>query len=339
MEQVKNVVIVFMITFLLIYSITNKRFSFWINSGEIVIFNKKINIKKFIFKLLFVYFCIFIILNFALKISKNLEFYFTDVSDIEALYSQTKQKIQDEQDFYNQIIEKEYVFENCKNPYIPEGFEYVEGKWNTGFVVQDEKENQYVWIPCTNIKNNENIEILKKSNFSNIAFIKSFDCYEENYEDFLISVLTNGGYYISRFEIGKDEDGNPVSKLGYELFNNVTKGEAVKLSKDMQKNINSRLINGYAYDTAFSWILKEENVEVMNINSSNLITGTKSYKNIYDMLDNIYEFTSEECYGEYIYRGIIPDTKYMENNGFDNRLSCDDNYINENIGFRTMLYK
>ena len=339
MEQIKNIIIVFIITFLFIFVITNKKISNWLNCGEIIIFKKKINFKKCILKFVFLCFGIILIFNFSLETFKNLKFYFTDVSDVERLYSKTKEKIQIENDFYNKIVKEEYSFENCKNPYIPEGFYYVQGEWNTGFVIQDENENQYVWVPCTNKKNNENIEILKNSNFSNISFIKHFDCNEMEYEKFLVSALSNGGFYISRFEIGKDENGDPVSKQGYELFNNITKVDAEKIAKEMQKNINSELINGYAYDTAYSWILNEENIEIIKRDLTNIVTGTKSYKNIYDMLDNVYEFTSEECYGGYIYRGIIPETKYMSNNNFDNRLSCGDDYINENLGFRTILYK
>ena len=42
--------------------------------------------------------------------------------------------------------------------YIFEDFSYVEGEWNTGFVIEDKDKNQYVWVPCSNI---ENIDVPK----------------------------------------------------------------------------------------------------------------------------------------------------------------------------------
>ena len=38
-------------------------------------------------------------------------------------------------------------FGNYTNPPIPEGWEHVEGKWDTGLVIEDFKGNQFVWVP------------------------------------------------------------------------------------------------------------------------------------------------------------------------------------------------
>ena len=40
------------------------------------------------------------------------------------------------------------------NPPIPEGWEHVEGEWNNGFVIQDSKGNQFVWVPVGMLDSN-----------------------------------------------------------------------------------------------------------------------------------------------------------------------------------------
>lgn len=351
MGQIKNVLTIFIVVFLFINFITNKKLSDFICNKTLTfsINKKKINIKikKITINLLSIFTIIVITILSIIMIVGNLTSYFADKNRSDSLISMSKEKIQNENDFYNEIIDKNYDIENCKNPYLPDGFTYVEGTWDTGYVIQDEKGNQFVWVPCTNIKNDENIEILKKSNFSSTAFIKSFDCYEENYKEFLSSSFENGGFYISRFEVGKTEDNEPVIKIGSEIWTNITKEEANTIANNMYKNINSELINGYAYDTVFRWIINNEKIEVtQKLSDTTIYSGTKSYKNIYDILDNVYEFTTEKTYGENIYRGILDDSNSLYDskisiNGFglDNRYSCDLDYKSNNLGFRIILYK
>ncbi len=279
-----------------------------------------------------------IIITGAMKLVKNVKKYFDDTARLEKLVLEVKEKIGKESGFYNKIIKSDYSIENCKNPYIPEGFTYVEGTWNTGFVIQDENENQYVWVPCTNRENEDGIEILKNSNFDNMILVDHLDCNEEKYEEFLKSSLENGGFYISRFEIGKDGD-IPVSKSGYKLWNNITKKEAEEIANNMYQDINSELINGYAYDTALNWIMNNEEIELIKRDTSEIYTGTKAYKNIYDMVDNIYEFSTESFFEEAIYRGIVPNGEDLGLKKLDNRFSCNKEYKNEALGFRIILYK
>lgn len=343
MSQIKNIVIALLIIIFFISFIVNKKFNDFICKGtlEFKINKIKVNIKvKTLVINLCIIFTFFMIISVcAIVIFSNLKYYFEDPNEFDVVIAESDKKIKVENDFYNEIINKVYNIENCKNPYIFDGFTYVEGTWDTGFVIQDENKNQYVWVPCTNKENNENIEILKKTNFSDDVFINKFDCNEENYEEFLKSSLENGGFYISRFEIGKNESNNPVSQKDYEVWTNITKKEAEKLANNMYNNINSELINGYAYDIAFSWIINNENVEFTERKKDKIYSGTKSYKNIYDIIDDIYEITSEKYYGNMVYRGIIADSKYAENVGFDNRLVGNINYENKSLSFRTVLYK
>lgn len=257
--------------------------------------------------------------------------------------------------FYKDAIDKNYENQNPKNPYIPEGFSYVEGEWNTGFVIQDEQENQYVWVPCTNKTERINeVEILERKNFSVDPFISKDICINEGAENFISSSLENGGFYISRFEIGIEDD-KYVSKNGKTILSNITKKEAIDVVNKMKinENLNYELINGYAYDTTLSWIKNTNNnikVNKFYINE-NPLTGRESYNNIYDFTDNVLEMTSETTYGNIIIRGFLfeenAENEMLDELGYESdsigRVSIreEDNYytIDNIMGLRTILYK
>ena len=74
------------------------------------------------------------------------------------------------------------------NPYIPNGFTYKEGTWDTGYVIVDNNGNEYVWVPCSN-KVNGNIPKLEKVIFSNETFISKDICINEGCEKFLTNAL------------------------------------------------------------------------------------------------------------------------------------------------------
>jgi hypothetical protein len=254
------------------------------------------------------------------------------------MFAEFDKKIEEENLFYKNVINENYINQNSMNPYIFEGFEYVEGEWNTGFVIQDENKNQFVWVPCTNLKD-ENILKLEKSNFKSQAEISKDMCADDEYEEFMLSALENGGFYISRYEIGNEEN-KPVSKENVNVWTSLTRQEAIEISNSMYDNINSKLINGYAYDTTLSWIEKNNNVSADKVDvRENVYTGRNQYNNIYDFTDNIMEYTLERFYDTVIIRGFA----YSKENEDESRYAIneDEDYFDyvSLIGFRTILYK
>ena len=292
--------------------------------------------------------------RWIVEIQKSFDFLrFTKEND--AINDYNDKKIIEEFKIYKSAIDENYENQNSKNPYIPEGFSYVEGQWNTGFVIQDEAGNQYVWVPCTNVEDEEVVK-LERKNLSKEPFISKDICINEGCEKFILSSLENGGFYISRYEIGK-ENNMPVSKAGVEVFGNITRNEAQEVVNKMNKNaeLHYELINGYAYDTTLSWIKSTNEIKINKIeDKENVKTGRMSYNNIYDFIDNILEITSESSYGNVIIRGFLfneedekRENKFIEKLGYNikslDRISIreeDSYYTLENImGFRTMLYK
>ncbi len=269
-------------------------------------------------------------------------------NDLSSFINYFEKLANDENEYYYDIIHKHYE-DRFFQPYIPDGFTLVEGEWNTGLVIQDENENQFVWVPCCNSEKVGNVPRLEKRDFVDNAFISYKDCYDENYEEFLKSTVENGGFYISRYEIGKEED-VPVSKSNKEIWKDVTREEAKIISENMYNNINirSELINGYAHDITLQWIKNNNNIEKFIIDTkNNYHTGRNEYNKIFDFTDNILELTTENNLDTIIVRGFssISSNELTENNWRDeNRYAILENFRSmqsskDGLAFRVIIYR
>ena len=197
---------------------------------------------------------------------------------------------------------------NRNNPTIPVGFKPVdEGTaiWgygtttppgvNGGLVIEDESENQYVWIPVDGIlgegktvqnaidgeiilgryvfDSNGDIDTedavipetlggnLKPSSIFSNSFTETSTGNEntvaKDIEGFIDSVRTNGGYYIARFEASQNTTTNKAeSKYDKAVWNNITQPNAAIACQNLYEGVNSDLINSYAWDTAILFIQK-----------------------------------------------------------------------------------
>ena len=183
--------------------------------------------------------------------------------------------------------------DNYDAPYMISGFHYVEGEWNTGYVIEDESGNQYVWIPVTN-KEKEEVQKLIKKDFTIEPIIAKEYCVDDNYEAFIKSSLENGGFYISRYELGVETDSDNsarrvVSKAGKEILKDL---KYVQTMYPQKSEFTCELINGYAYDTTIEWLKKSEKIQVFDVETDNLIlTGRNSVRNVFDIFDNVLEIT------------------------------------------------
>lgn len=299
-----------------------------------------------LFWILFILMIIFLcktIYDNIISIPQSINSY-KSAQESEKMFYSYDEKIKNQNKYYKELVNKEYPDEIYKNPYIPNGFEYVEGDWNTGYVIQDENKNQYVWVPCTN-KEGEDVIKLDKYNFENPAFISKDLCSNQNCEKFLKSALENGGFYISRFEIGK-EDNKPVSRFGIQVWSDITQKEAIDIINNMYKdkeNFNCELINGYAYDTTLMWLKQNNEIDLIDDKlpekTEEIKTGRNSYNNIFDLTDNIIELTLETSYDTVIVRGVADKEEYKDSSRYS--ILEDENFfdINSVLCFRTVIYK
>ena len=220
-----------------------------------------------------------------------------------------------------------------------------------GIVIEDDdilngRGNQYVWVPVTKDTNGDpTTPYAGKGTLSNGAEIKlskyafdkngkevskeRVDSHETVYDsatpywttredtgpidNYKLSVATNGGYYIARYEASygtNEKAGSRVSIGNSEttddlekgvLWNHISQTDAITACENLYVNTNSYLVNSYAWDTAIVYIQKcSANTKYSREVTKNTVlknTGTNSDEvcKINDMSGNLGEWTTEEC--------------------------------------------
>lgn len=305
----------------------------------------KRRIIKVLLYILLIVFAVFILMKIVLEIKTiNERIEVLKAAKInDELFRISDDNIHEEELYYKEVIQKEYA-DNYSKPYIPENFEYVSGEVLSGYVIKDQDENEYVWVPCTN-KISEEIPKLERRNFTELSSDVNLSyntTYNEKYKEFLKSALENGGFYISRYELGEDTNGNIVSKANMEIASNYSKAEFDEKIENMYKNVHAELINSYAYDTTLTWLLKNDDIviEKYDKREETIKTGRSEVNNIYDFIDNMMEMTQEVCYGNRIIRGFGYDENLQKWSRYSTTVS-EESYFDEYsvVGARSVLYK
>ena len=187
---------------------------------------------------------------------------------------------------------------------IPAGFKVADDSGNTideGIVIEDSEKNQFVWVPVS--KENFATEFVRRGGYSygNLENINS-ELGEANAKGenekvtetettkkeaikMYASVERNEGFYIARYEAGKEGE-NVVSKKGADVYNEIpwsangimqettgTTGGAVELSRNFAnvknyKTVTSTLIYGVQWDAVMKWM---ENVSNPNVEGKKYI--------------------------------------------------------------------
>ena len=140
---------------------------------------------------------------------------------------------------------------------IPAGFavSQVEGE-NTiadGLVIIDSKGNEFVWVPVS--KENFDTEFVRRAGYKNGSIQSLTDSYGEanatgnntnsevieskttqkEAQEMYKSVERNGGFYIGRYEAGKDNNGNVIIKKGANVYNNVTWSKNGQINEESEE--------------------------------------------------------------------------------------------------------
>ena len=247
---------------------------------------------------------------------------------------------------------------------IPKGFTYVTGTKETGTVIKDSLDNEFVWIPATEATYVKDFSF--KSSYGATASNTIDTTLPSCITDEAADVKKYGGFYIGRYEAGiptgdtspSNKKGVPVSKQGATVWTNITYANAEASAESMISNdyVQTGLLTGKAWDRTCHFI--EDAVPNLrdsrtygNYSNSQSPANVKGYgskqvagfsdkwsvKNIYDLAGNVYEWTSEDHSTKRVYRG----GRYNEA-GDEYPVSCRDYFepsvIASTMGFRSRLY-
>lgn len=251
---------------------------------------------------------------------------------------------------------------------IPAGFYYVGGSKDEGIVISDvqgddlentKHGNQFVWVPVdktsfdTVFKRvegyfNGELDIFlpqtgEADRNGGNSYLQVNGIYEsattqKEAQEMYKSVKNYGGFYIGRFEAGKDSSGNVISQKGVTVYNNIKCGNsltddaggALEKARGMYTDktkygVTSTLCYGVQWDATLNFIdpnyitnevngkpncsynsyvrdsTGKGNYSDEDASNNPGLTGNKSeyeIKNIYDMAGNLWEYTME-TYGTY----------------------------------------
>ena len=259
--------------------------------------------------------------------------------------------------------------------------------------------NQFVWIPVENIAdykrtayaenfdtgtidsstNSTKINVDSSSSSSRYYYTEAMPSDEET------SVEKNKGYYIGRYEAGDKESteaktlrsseastSNTITiKAKQAPYNYVTRTQAKVLAegfgaKQNYKNVKTKLVSSYAWDTAIAFIQKtvsdygnsspQGNYHNTTFDYTDITTGASQTKarwsitliptgqttgvcNIYDMGGNVWEWTTESCTSTnypYANRGGCYTITTADSSAGDRSGNMDSAY--GTVGFRATLF-
>ncbi len=213
----------------------------------------------------------------------------------------------------------------ANNPTIPAGFKPLKTETSTwtddttktapteqdvknGLVIQDAEGNEFVWVPVDSSKFQRADGYSNNSKQSMLSgctepFASGYSTEEAEYNKMKTSVETNGGFYIGRYEAGKDSAGNVIVQKNVDVYNNIgwsnskamnnETGGAVEKAKEFKKgkayenSVTSTLVYGIQWDATMQFFDNRYIDGIPTNDIANLYVSNSEYKGWYN--DNYKE--------------------------------------------------
>ena len=203
---------------------------------------------------------------------------------------------------------------------IPVGFAIVPGldDISEGLVISDVANdtenigNQFVWIPVTDDTPYERNTSYKDTGVSSKAY-NDTGYLPDGITDEETAVRSAKGFYISRYEAGKEGTNRLVSKKGATVWTDIPQENAKATAKTMyasNTHVKSGLISGIQWDVTIAFISSKPRLDgtnktydVMEADSSRHLSGGLTIVgnneadrvcNIYDLEGNAREYVAEK---------------------------------------------
>ena len=243
--------------------------------------------------------------------------YQKDVDNIDQIYDEVKNKSQ----ITIKEAKKDEILNKTNNTEVtavdgtvtlPAGFKVAEDSGTTideGIVIEDSKQNQFVWVPVS--QENFASEFVRREGYYEGKLDSMIsDCGEADAtgtndkvtetattqreaKNMYKSVKANGGFYIGRYEAGKDTNEKVVVQKNANVYNRIpwsSTGEmqederattegAVELSRNFArennyKTVQSTLIYGVQWDAVMNWMKNVENSSATSTDKKYIIDST-----------------------------------------------------------------
>ena len=208
---------------------------------------------------------------------------------------------------------------------IPAGFKVVNPGDNVedGIIIEDvsheaTKGSQFVWIPVRSEDKYVRNTTYEDQNISTTAYADTgylpegiqpeTDDSVSNEKVERETVVNAGGFYISRYEAGKEGEGILVSKKGAMVWTNISQADCKTTAKTFinNENVKSALCSGIQWDITMDFVNRKQdgnnNIFDVITGNSNRHTGSKATSgqnendkvcNIYDLEGNCWEYVAE----------------------------------------------
>ena len=218
---------------------------------------------------------------------------------------------------------------NADNPTIPAGFKPIDengANWGdgskapeqasveNGLIIEDKQGNQFVWVPVRGeYKRNTTYA---ETDVSTTAYTDTGYLPEgmetgdfTNNENTEREVVTNkGGFYISRYEAGKEGTDTLVSKAGATVWNSIPQADCKTEAKKFinNDNVKSALCSGIQWDMTMAFVNgkqdgsseKDKTYNVEEYEARRHGSLDESGQNVADRVCNIFDL--EGNYWEYV---------------------------------------
>ncbi len=252
---------------------------------------------------------------------------------------------------------------NYMNPPIPNHYEYVKGKWNRGFVIQNKNKrdrSEFVWVPVGCLEANGTLDgehfdqQFGRRNYRDDDFSENgyYEPITDEFKKQCESVKKYGGFYISRYDISRNiQRGKPQSIKGEYPWTSITQNEAIKIAGAMENDselISSHLLWGSEYDSVLEWFIESGKKTEREICSKFKKGANQLYRTgqkkaweanaICDFSENVFKWTQERYHNIAREEVVLRGSDYGLHIPAGDRWGANSGDAWSGSGFRSALY-